>query len=662
MKNISQVILLSTSCLIWYGADNVCASVNVFSGIPKSGTHNTLHTTPYLAYPHLPHLRGERSVRGEMSRTERSAMLTSCLQEAQTSSSPEVGEAGGRKNSPVENFSTTGESLLTGEQVTTMQRQCYKPSDRSEVSEGRAYEARRRGVTSEASIPFSSNIEKMSLTGLIPPRELLTRLKSGEFLLPLPQGEDNKLNVFKTASVCFITDTGACSGEKFSNDETPGNGSGNPGGIPDYDTPQEQCQAAGYGVTSCPAGSHGDNPCPADSAYYQKCVCDANMTQTCTKPYYGVGPQCDGKYASCKRDDAKACKEEGYGQTAQCSSVQTPNKKCSYNSGYYDKCVCRSDLVTCTYPQSGVGEACGGKYASCQCPGSYKSCECGGAAGATSCTVNGVTTYSSCKECCKTSCPSGYNNSTVPNGYVQDGEACNHCSLGLRYKIKPNPCTGFQKCQFGPESGAKTCLSGATTLYDKCRPCNNACPSGYSLANPGGCYDTSTTECGNTCYKSKPCCTPLSSETGCTAYNLESDGCGGRRKVCCTPGNLSSCPKHGICTMCGGENSLWGTVTSTPYRLSSCGDGFSKSGDSCYCPAGKTITAYDDCVACLGIMGEYCPGDGNSYYCSDGTYVNSSLTGCNTCPKNHYCSWGEATPCPDGKTSPAGSSSYSDCK
>ena len=294
MKNISQVILLSTSCLIWYGADNVCASVNVFSGIPKSGTHNTLHTTPYLAYPHLPHLRGERSVRCWLFRTERSAMLTSCLPE-----------------------------------------------------------------------------------------------------------ESNRH--IRVASVCFITDTGACSGEKFSNDETPGNGNGNPGGIPDYDTPQEQCQAAGYGVTSCPAGSHGDNPCPADSSYYQKCVCDANMTQTCTKPYYGVGPQCDGKYASCKRDDDKACKEDGYGQTAQCSSVQTPNKKCSYNSGYYDKCVCRSDLVTCTYPQSGVGEACGGKYASCQCPGSYKSCECGGAAGATSCTVNGQTTYSDCKSCCNSS-------------------------------------------------------------------------------------------------------------------------------------------------------------------------------------------------------------------------------------------------------------------
>ena len=403
MKNISRVILLSTSCLIWYGADNVCASVNVFSGIPKSGIHNTLHTTPYLAYPHLPHLRGERSVRCWLFRTERSAMLTSCLPQTLSNSLPEVGRAGGRKNFRWKFFSTPGESLLTGELVETTQSQCYKPSDRSGVSEGRTYEARREGMSSEASIPFSSNIEKISLTGLIPPRELLTRLKSGEFLLPLPQGEDNKLNVFKTASVCFITDTGACSGEKFSNDETPGNGNGNPGGIPDYDTPQEQCQAAGYGVMSCPAGSHGDNPCPADSSYYQKCVCDANMTQTCTKPYYGVGPQCDGKYASCKRDDDKACKEDGYGQTAQCSSVQTPNKKCSYNSGYYDKCVCRSDLVTCTYPQSGVGEACGGKYASCQCPSSYKSCECGGAAGATSCTVNGQTTYSDCKSCCNSS-------------------------------------------------------------------------------------------------------------------------------------------------------------------------------------------------------------------------------------------------------------------
>ena len=99
MKNISQVILLSTSCLIWYGADNVCASVNVYSGIPKSGTHNTLHTTPYLAYPHLlsAHPRGVAESSPCLVPSAESAMLTSCLPQAQTSSSPEVGEAGGKK-------------------------------------------------------------------------------------------------------------------------------------------------------------------------------------------------------------------------------------------------------------------------------------------------------------------------------------------------------------------------------------------------------------------------------------------------------------------------------------------------------------------------------------------------------------------------------------
>ena len=456
MKNISQVILLSTSCLIWYGADNVCASVNVFSGIPKSGTHNTLHTTPYLAYPHLPsaHPRGVAESSPRLVPSAESAMLTSCLPQALSSSS--LSRGGWRKeNNPVNCFLTTGESLLTGELVETTRSQCYKPSDRSGVAEllSEAYEARRWGVTSEASISLCSKRYNLSFEGLIPPRELLTRLKSEEFLLPsipskfvvLPkhslahnkklslrlliknnvgcfllrpsQGEDNKLNVFKTASVCFITDTGACSGR---------GGGENPVApvtpIPPQPSPSEACEEAGYELTSCPSLSHGENFCPIDSSYFKTCVCDANMTQTCTKPYYGVGPQCDGKYASCEKDTPRACKEDGYGQSGACPDLQTPNKKCPYDSAYYDKCVCRSDLVTCTYPQSGVGEACGGKYASCQCPSSYKSCECGGAAGATSCTVNGVTTYSSCKECC--SAEYIYDSSNCPAPKKLGGKAC----------------------------------------------------------------------------------------------------------------------------------------------------------------------------------------------------------------------------------------------
>ena len=421
---LSKVILLSTVCSFCNAADFSYAAYNTSEGlslVSTSGIHtyHTQHLTDET--PFLPHPRGAADgepplaqARGGMFHTERSAMLTSCLPQALSSSSPEVGEA-------------------------------------------------RWGVTSEASISLSSKRYNLSFEGLIPPRELLTRLKSGEFLLPLPQGENNKLNVFKTASVCFITDTGACSGEKFSNDETPGNGNGNPGGIPDYDTPQEQCQAAGYGVTSCPAGAHGDNPCPADSAYYQKCVCDANMTQTCTKPYYGVGPQCDGKYASCKRDDDKACKEDGYGQTAQCSSVQTPNKKCSYNSGYYDKCVCRSDLVTCTYPQSGVGEACGGKYASCCTPlANQTGCNC------YSCS-NGCGGIRQCCGTCHThsySCPNGYQSSPCGAGYQQIGTSSKSCSCGeisgICYKCSYSGSSGSE----GGESGKypTACIGSITAL------------------------------------------------------------------------------------------------------------------------------------------------------------------------------------------------------
>ena len=324
----------------------------------------------------------------------------------------------------------------------------------------------------------------------------------------------------RVASVCFITDTGACSGEKFSNDETPGNGSGNPGGIPDYDTPQEQCQAAGYNVTSCPAGAHGDNPCPADSSYYQKCVCDANMTQTCTKPYYGVGPSCDGKYASCKRDDDKACKEDGYGQTASCSSVQTPNKKCPYNSGYYDKCVCRSDLVICTYPQSGVGEACGGKYASCQCPSSYKSCECGGAAGATSCTVNGVTKYTSCKDCCvPLSNESGckYGTTTASDGCGGTRTVCAACT----------PLSSESGCKYGTTTASDGC-GGTRTVCVACTPTCQYSPrwcqsSSYKLV------ETGKDSCGNVC---RECCTTYTDKivgSYCfysTSTSVELENCG----------------------------------------------------------------------------------------------------------------------------------------
>ena len=328
----------------------------------------------------------------------------------------------------------------------------------------------------------------------------------------------------KVASVCFITDAGNCSGDKFGNLESPtgGNGGGTPNGngenIPEYETIPEQCRDAGYTVTSCVAGKHPVNPCPSDNTYYKECVCNENLTQTCSVPYYGVGVSCDGKYASCQRDDDKACRNAGYTQTAACPTLQVPNKKCPYNASYYDKCVCQSGLVTCSSPQIGVGTSCGGKYQSCQCPSSYKSCDCGGAVGATSCTINGTTTYSSCKSCCSDTCPSGYSK-TNPGGCYEVSRT--ECGT-MCYKSK-------SCCD---SSSSDWCPVHSTCHGDCCKdgtlqPCDTKCggsgcsPSGGS-ASSGGSSSGETGSGGTVCVPELVWGTVyVSYSCGCTGYQTD---------------------------------------------------------------------------------------------------------------------------------------------
>ena len=368
MKNISQVILLSTSCLIWYGADNVCASVNVFSGIPKSGTHNTLHTTPYLAYPHLSsaHPRGVAESSPRFVPSAESAMLTSCL-------------------------------------------------------------------------PEESNCH------------------------------------IRVASVCFITDAGNCLGREFSSsEETDGKQN------PDYKDPGQQCLDAGYKTGKCPELSHPVNFCPSDRNYYKQCVCDEGLVE-CRKPYYGVGASCGGKYKSCKLDNPRACKEDGYSQKGSCSSVQTPNKRCPYDSSYYDKCVCRSDLVTCRSPQVGNGASCGGKYASCCTPlASESGCNC------YSCSDGCGGT----RQCCGTchthsySCPSGYQSSSCGSGYTQTGKTSKSCSCGAT----SGSC---YKCSYNGSSGGGGSGGGGST------PPANPWKVWREFIETHLCFDAVAAQCGN---------------------------------------------------------------------------------------------------------------------------------------------------------------------
>ena len=244
----------------------------------------------------------------------------------------------------------------------------------------------------------------------------------GEVGLQSRTGEGDKI---KFAATCFVTDTSACSGNEFSGNNADDDGHGAPGGPgngDDYDLDnEERCRQEGYTQTSCPEGQEGSNFCPYDSSYFEKCVssCPSNYV-TCEPPYYGVGEACDGKYASCEKDTERACQELNPGYVDECGTgQQLSDDRCSYDNTY------------------------------------------------------GI--------CCNTC--AGYDNTSIPEGYVPDGEACTGCDGQEHYKIKPNPCDGFMDCgSMGGEAGAKTCLSGTTTMYDNCKACPNlgeytTCPS-----------------------------------------------------------------------------------------------------------------------------------------------------------------------------------------
>ena len=317
---ISRVILLSTLSLICLKGGFAYADIHPF--IPVAGIHtHVTHNTLTQNHPLLPaRLAAESSPR--LAPFIESAMLTSCLPQALSNSLPEVGRV-------------------------------------------------REGVTSEASISLSSKRYNLSFEGFIPPRELLTRLKSGEFLLPLPQGENNKLNVFKTASVCFITDTGACSGEKFGNSEDI---SGGNGGTPDFGSPQDLCRDAGFVNTPCPEGATPDSYCPYDASFHSKCACSADYNKTCDTAagQKGVGSSCGGKYKEC----CNICDgytytsvPAGYVSAGECSSCDGKKYKvkCDPNA-YVNGSVCGA--------QGGSGGSCtddsGTHYKKCNCPNNYE--------------------------------------------------------------------------------------------------------------------------------------------------------------------------------------------------------------------------------------------------------------------------------------------------
>ena len=348
-------------------------------------------------------------------------------------------------------------------------------------------------------------------------------------------GEGEKI---KFTSVCFVTDTNDCSGNRFANADGEDNGHGAPGGgdsgndadngnQDDYDLDNaERCKKEGYNKTSCLPGETAENFCLYDSSYFEKCVCPDGY-KTCTPPYYGVGTACGNKYASCEKDTQRACKELNSNYTNTCGAgQQLSSDRCSYDSSY--------------------------------------------------------------GTCCNTC--AGYDNTSIPDGYVQDGEACVDCNRQTKYKIKINPCDGFLDCgSMGPDTGASSCLSGTTTKYDNCKPC----PNKGTLTNCPSPYTCTLEACSNRYYKS-----------GCKSgydWNTSSQTCTAQ----CSSSYKYTCSGTGYA---GGS----GEACNGKYSSCKCSSGYEWNGNNCEknCCREYTYMAqtagYNYCTDCSYWSTEYC--------------------------------------------------------
>ena len=341
-------------------------------------------------------------------------------------------------------------------------------------------------------------------------------------------------------------------------------------------------------------------------------------------------------------NDADRCFKEGYTLTS-CSGGRKPYNFCIYNNNYFEKCVCPSGYIKCEPPYYGVGEACDGKFASCE-KNSEQSCKELNPNYTDSCpsgwqlSPNNRCPYDESFGICCQSCE-GYDYTTIPDGYVQDGEACVSCDGITKYKVKINSCDGFLDCgSMGPASGAKTCQSGSQIKYDNCKSCPNlgtytTCPSPYTCA-----YE----ECSNRYYK-----------TGCqSGYDWDYS------TQTCT----AQCDSSYRYTCTGSYEIPSGSSCNGQYTTCNCQSPYSWNGDQCEINCGyQEIWNGTQCVCdqtyypytCTGSnespVGESCNGMYMECSCPNGYgWFNGS---CNLCENKLPDGWTyDADLCPYGVT------------
>ena len=283
-------------------------------------------------------------------------------------------------------------------------------------------------------------------------------------------------------------------------------------------------------------------------------------------------------------EDTEFCESKGYTYYAsgECPQYYAKVGQCNRDD-HYLKCDAKTwceqngyNTTSCSIP----------KYVDQPCP-SYGSL------------------YKQCKTDNQRACrDTGYTNS-CPSGQKLKKNS-GRCAYDSSYGTccKPSGCPSYTSLTYSSYGSNGTDGCEYTCYYT----CNMNCPSGTSTSNPGGCGGSTRNGCGTkTCYYPyESCCTPYSSETGCSCGSYScSDGCGGTRTCCSTCSSSSGSSSSGSSSSGGssggssGSSSCSFCVNGTCYssantNLSEC----MKQYSCCECL--KAAYAFSACLIIVG--------------------------------------------------------------
>ena len=259
---------------------------------------------------------------------------------------------------------------------------------------------------------------------------------------------------YQLARVCFVPN-GTCGTESTDSD--------------DYNV-KGQCAKNGFTIQSCSSSfsvlsasgisSEPSGECGLESGYYKECCLSSSVTEkSCTGGTYAANTcaATGNKICVCSPStykyiaDAADIPSGGVysGQVQSCGQPKIlKGKSCIGNNFFksggrlnatskvilYSDCGCPDNYTeTCVNNQVGVGEECDGKYQACKCPENYRDCDYGPAVNASSCTIDGVTTYNECKSVADYCSEQGYTSNICTAGEAEKFGSDYYCPASTQY-------------------------------------------------------------------------------------------------------------------------------------------------------------------------------------------------------------------------------------